>query len=242
MSAAGSGAGGGGVGGKEDKYAKGMAHKTAGNTAFGQGDLAAALREYHFAVLYLKAIDTRSILGLMGENEGRDGHPDDLSSVSSSDPDPEPDEQDGDGDGDGEPTPQSASAGDRARRKAEKQLSLVHSNMSLIYLRQTKYTRAIEAAEAALKADSSNTKAKFRKAQALRLDAQLYAARQFLESVLTGTGAKRISQEDKKSLQSELDRTIALIEAKQSRERAKWKGFLGKKPDSSNSKSKSAES
>ncbi len=104
-----------------DKLRTGLEHKSRGNTAFTSGDIKAALASYHHAVLYLSGLENRSILGLMGENSGRDGKPEDLSSDEE-----EEDEAPG-------PAVQS-----------QKELSLVYSNMAACYLKQDNFARAIE--------------------------------------------------------------------------------------------------
>lgn len=189
-----------------EKLRTGLAHKARGNAAFTQGDLKAALAAYHHAVLYLSGLESRSILGLVGENSGREGKPEDLSS----------DEED---------------AGSQPLGvQSEKHLSQVYSNMAACYLKQKNYARAIQTAVKSLKCDSGNVKAKFRKVQALRASGDVYEACRYCKGVVEGLKGKRHEAavgEFEKELVA-MEREIAVREDKA---RAKWKGFLGRRPD-----------
>ena len=110
------------------------------------------------------------------------------------------------------------------------ELSLVYSNMAACYLKQGRYDRALEAAEKSVRADSRNVKAKFRRAQALRLSNNLYAARDYLQSTLAGMTTKRTA-DARPSFEAELNKVQAQIEAKEAHARSKWIGFLGKNPN-----------
>ncbi|KAF6767473.1 Tetratricopeptide repeat [Kalmanozyma brasiliensis GHG001] len=186
------------------KLRTGLAHKSAGNAAFTAGDIPSALSSYHHAVLYLSGLQNRSILGLMGENSGRHGQPDDLSS----------DEEEGE-------TPAAQS---------EKELSMVYSNMAACFLKQEKYERAIQTAEKALKCDSGNAKAKYRKAQAMRLGGDVYAAQRVLREAVEGMKGEKGKEEVVKSFEAELALVDKAISQREGMARNKWKGFLGKNP------------
>ncbi|SJX63027.1 uncharacterized protein SRS1_13850 [Sporisorium reilianum f. sp. reilianum] len=197
-----------------DKLRTALEHKARGNAAFTQNDMQTALAAYHHAVLYLSGLETRSILGLVGENSGREGKPEDLSS---------------DDDAEG--------------AESEKHLSTVYSNMAACYLKQHNYTRAVEVADKSIRCDSRNVKAKYRKAQALRLAGELYAAQQFGSDTLDALRSKRkASAAEVESFERELKAVQSAIRAKEVRGREKWKGFLGRNPgvlDSAASQSQS---
>ncbi|CDS00939.1 uncharacterized protein SPSC_01220 [Sporisorium scitamineum] len=191
------------------KLRTGLEHKAQGNAAFTQGDIKAALASYHHAVLYLSGLEGRSILGLVGETSGREGKPEDLSS-------------DEDEDDAGEEQPETM--------QSEKHLSMVYSNMAACYLKQKNYARAIQTAEKSLKCDSGNVKAKFRKAQAMRLEGELYKAQEFCKETIEGLrGKKKGNKEAVERFERELAAVEKLIAAKEDKSRSKWKGFLGKK-------------
>ncbi|CBQ73190.1 conserved hypothetical protein [Sporisorium reilianum SRZ2] len=198
-----------------DKLRTALEHKARGNAAFTQNDMQTALAAYHHAVLYLSGLETRSILGLVGENSGREGKPEDLSS----------DEDDAEG------------------AESEKHLSTVYSNMAACYLKQRNYTRTVEVADKSIRCDSRNVKAKYRKAQALRLAGELYAAQQFGSDTLDALRSKRTgSAAEVESFERELKAVQSAIRAKEVRGREKWKGFLGRNPgvfDSAASQSQS---
>ncbi|KAJ1026692.1 hypothetical protein NDA16_002290 [Ustilago loliicola] len=199
---------------RQDKFRTGLEHKSRGNQAFLSNDIKAALQSYHLAVLYLSGLENRSILGLVGENSGTDGKPEDLSS----------DEQ---GEQDEQPAPlTSPEAG-------EKQLSAVYSNMAACYLKQNNFPRAIETAEKSLKCDSKNLKAKYRKAQALRLGGDVYKAKSYLQDTIAGLKTKKSGTKQSEAIESfetELKAVEKLIRDKEGMARNKWKGFLGKNP------------
>lgn len=193
---------------RDEKIRTGLSHKSDGNAAFVRGDIPSALRSYHLSLLYLSGLENRSILGLMGENSGDHGQPEDLSSDES----------------DSEPT---TAAGNSAA-ETESALSAVHSNMAACYLKQSNYKRAIESAEKALKSDSKNVKAKYRKAQAMRLSGELWKAQEYLEEILGGMegGKGKGKEEVKSSFEGELRAVKRAIEEKEEKSRGKWKGFL----------------
>lgn len=195
------------------KLHTGLEHKSAGNAAFTRGDIKSALCSYHHAVLYLSGLESRSILGLVGENSGREGKPEDLSSDEEDDAGPA----------------QSAQVG----VQSEKELSLVYSNMAACYLKQKNYKRAVEAAEKSLKCDSSNVKAKYRKAQAMRLAGDVYAAQKFLGESIEGLKKSKKGkgkEEVLDSFEAESKVIERLIEQKEAMAKNRWKGFLGKNP------------
>ncbi|SPO25458.1 uncharacterized protein UTRI_03122_B [Ustilago trichophora] len=192
---------------RQAKLRTALEHKSRGNTSFTQGDIKSALSSYHHAVLYLSGLEQRSILGLVGENSGKDGRPEDLSSDDES----ESEHKEGEG---------------------EKQLSIVYSNMAACYLKQNNYPRAIETADKSLKCDSRNVKAKFRKVQALRLSGDVYKAKAVLEDTIEGMKARKGKKEKEAvdDFERELKAVQKTIEAKEAAGRNKWKGFLGKNP------------
>lgn len=196
------------------KIATGLDYKVRGNEAFTKGDIKSALQQYHFAVLYLSGLENRSVLGLVGENSGDQGKPEDLSS-------------DEDNDDDETQTPKAGSV-----EQSERELATVYSNMAACYLKQQKYARAIDAADKSLKSDSRNVKAKYRKAQALRLGGDLYKAKSYLEATIAALAAKRGKKEREaiESFSAELKAVDKVISEKEAMGRNKWKGFLGKNP------------
>ncbi len=202
---------------RQAKVRTALEHKASGNEAFIKGDLTAALRSYHHAVLYLSGLENRSILGLVGENSGAEGKPEDLSSDEESDTEPSP-------------AAGGAKEGVVGEKEEQVQLAIVYSNMAAVYLRQKNYTRAIESAEKALKCDSRNVKAKFRKAQAMRFGGDLYKAQAFLKTSIEGL--KRSKKRDKDGVvgdfEKELKEVEKAIEAKEGMARNKWKGFWGR--------------
>ncbi|TKY89336.1 hypothetical protein EX895_001867 [Sporisorium graminicola] len=199
-----------------DKLRTGLEHKAQGNAAFTKGDIKAALASYHYAVLYLSGLESRSILGLLGENSGREGKPEDLSS----------DEEDQD-DGEQQQQQQPVSV------QSEKELSTVYSNMAACHLKQGNYDRAIQTADKSLKCDSGNVKAKYRRAQALRLQGELYEAQKFCRETIEALKRKRgkVEEEAVGSFGKELAAVERMIAVKEDKARTKWKGFLGRKPD-----------
>lgn len=149
----------------------------------------------------------------MGENSGEMGAPEDLSS---------------DSEGEGGET-KKLSVNKESAVESEKALSAVYSNMAACYLKQSKYARAIEVADKSLKCDSRNVKAKYRKAQAMRLGGDLYKAREYLEGVLaSGTVKAKVEREGFEELLKAVEKSI---DAKEAMSRNKWKGFLGKHKD-----------
>ncbi len=185
----------------DSKLATGLSHKAAGNASFVSSDIPAALSSYHHAILYLSGLQTRSILGLVGEST-TDSRPEDLDSDSDSD---------------------TASA-----PTSEVELSQVYSNMAACYIKQGRWDRALDAADKSLRADSRNVKAKFRRAQALRGQNNLYAARDYLQLTLDSLGKKRADA--RVGFEAELKKVQAEIEAKEAKARNKWVGFLAKNP------------
>lgn len=165
------------------------------------GDISAALSSYHHAVLYLSGLQTRSILGLVGEST-TDSKPEDLDSDSDD--------------------------GTASAPTSEVELSQVYSNMAACYLKQGRWDRALDAADKGLRADSRNVKAKFRRAQALRGQNNLYAARDYLQLTLDSLGNKRADA--RTGFEAELNKVQAEIGIKEAKARNKWVGFLGKNP------------
>ncbi|SPO25757.1 uncharacterized protein UTRI_03122 [Ustilago trichophora] len=192
---------------RQAKMRTALEHKSRGNASFTQGDIKSALASYHHAVLYLSGLEQRSILGLVGENSGKDGRPEDLSSDDESE-------------------------SEATEGESEKQLSVVYSNISACYLKQNNYPRAIETAEKSLKCDSRNVKAKFRKVQALRLSGDVYKAKAVLEDTIEGLKGRKGKKEKEavEDFERELKAVQKTIEAKEAAGRNKWKGFLGKNP------------
>ncbi|ETS64651.1 hypothetical protein PaG_00592 [Moesziomyces aphidis] len=199
--ASGSGSAPGTASSHDSKLATGLSHKAAGNASFVSGDISAALSSYHHAVLYLSGLQTRSILGLVGEST-TDSKPEDLDSDSDD--------------------------GTASAPTSEVELSQVYSNMAACYLKQGRWDRALDAADKGLRADSRNVKAKFRRAQALRGQNNLYAARDYLQLTLDSLGNKRADA--KVGFQAELNKVQAEIGIKEAKARNKWVGFLGKNP------------
>lgn len=202
----------------EAKLRTGLSHKERGNALFTSGDIPGALAAYHHSVLYLSGLESRSILGLVGERSGAEGAPEDLSSDSDSD--------------------SPSNSKERVGVQAEKELSRVYSNMAACYLKQCKYGRAIAVAEKALKCDSHNDKASFRKASALRLSGDVYKAKAYLEvtiSQLQQRSAKGKAKGKGKEVVSEFERELktveGLIASREAQGRERWKGFLSKKSD-----------
>lgn len=113
--------------------------------------------------------------------------------------------------------------------EAKTALGAVHCNMALIYLKQYKYDRAVVAAEKSLKsseAASTAVKAKYRKAQALRLSGEVHKARDYIGDLLETAH----EADERAALQSELKLTQQAIDARYTQSRNQWKGFLSKKP------------
>ncbi|KAJ9478984.1 TPR_REGION domain-containing protein [Pseudozyma hubeiensis] len=185
------------------KFSTGLSHKLSGNTAFTSGDITGALSHYHYAILYFSGLDHRSVLGLVGENSGQHGKPEDLS-TDEEDADQKPD----------------------VFAKSQKELSLVYSNMSACYLKQQKWDRAVESADKALRSDSGNVKARFRKGKALRGRGDVYAAQKWGKECVD----KLKGKEEVAEFERELKEVEGVIEEKEKSDRGKWKGFLGKNP------------
>ncbi|KIS69466.1 uncharacterized protein UMAG_02797 [Mycosarcoma maydis] len=189
------------------KLRAGLEYKSAGNAAYVRGETSSALASYHHAVLYLCAPESRRILDVFSANS----LPDRAQPVSCDVDQRVDDAQD-------------------VASQSQTQLSLVYSNMSACYLKQNKYQRAIQTADKALQCNAHNVKAIFRKANALRLDNQLYSAERFLsESILT-LRANNTDAQLLHPLHAELNAVQRAIADKHALASNKWKGFLNKHP------------
>ncbi|EPQ28680.1 uncharacterized protein PFL1_03983 [Pseudozyma flocculosa PF-1] len=181
----------------EQKIQSGLDAKARGNDAFTGGDPKAALKHYHTSVLYLAGLDQMGLASMMGHVTSPDGG--DVSPVEEGDkPDVPP---------------------------HKKHLSQTYSNMAACHIKLQNYPRALDAADRAAKADPTNIKAHFRKAQALRLGGSLQQAIDLLKSVI------QQHPQAKESLSAELALCEKTLQAKEAQSRNRWKGFLGKKPD-----------
>lgn len=118
---------------------------------------------------------------------------------------------------------------DGANAEAKTTLGAVHCNMALIYLKKQKYTSAVLAAEKSLRCSDSPTtalKAKYRKAQALRLSGDVYKARDYISDLLNSS----TNAEEQATLRAELKLAQNTIDALDAQSKNKWKGFLSKSP------------
>lgn len=100
------------------------------------------------------------------------------------------------------------------------QLALVRANMAACYLRVARYDRAVQSAEQALALEPTNQKAIFRKAQALRLQGELHAAREFL----TQPHARAYAEHP--DFVAEATRISTEIRAREQKSAAALRGFL----------------
>ncbi|SNX84521.1 uncharacterized protein MEPE_03230 [Melanopsichium pennsylvanicum] len=210
---------------REHILVTGLQHKSRGNSCFKNGDMKSALASYHHAVLHLSGLESRGILDLVSGTSGKHEKPDNLCSDSKNEDESEPNGDRGNRQKLGEGLKQGES---------EKELSLVYSNMAACYLKLKKFDRAVECSEKALKSDSKNVKAKFRKAQALRQAGDMYKAKSFLETTIDGLKNDKSKQNTQAAIVEEFENELAMvvktIETKEVMGRNKWKGFLGRNP------------
>ncbi|KAJ2880294.1 hypothetical protein IWW38_005974 [Coemansia aciculifera] len=128
------------------KYAKGIAHKDAGNQLFKEEQFIKALKEYYNALLHLR---------------GLNANPLDLAGAPR---DPE------------KPTEEDVS-------ELDKDLSVIQANMAACHLRTERFDRVVACAEAALKANPFNKKAKFRLAQGYVREGAIPKAEKLLDEL-----------------------------------------------------------
>ncbi|KAJ1892693.1 hypothetical protein LPJ66_006190 [Kickxella alabastrina] len=129
----------------EAKRVQGLKHKDAGNDFFKGSDFTGALREYYYALLHLRGLNSN----VMDLSRPTDPNTLEESGVTSLD----------------------------------KDLSVINSNMAACHLRLERIPRVIECAQAALKANPFNTKAKFRLAQGYVREGSLEKARKILDEL-----------------------------------------------------------
>ncbi|KAJ2492736.1 hypothetical protein IWW37_001182 [Coemansia sp. RSA 2050] len=130
----------------EVKHASGMTHKNAGNQFFKDKDFTKALKEYYYALLYLR---------------GLNANPMDLSTAPR---DPE------------KPTEDDVS-------DLDKDLSVIQTNMAACHLNLERIERVVACAEAALKANPFNKKAKFRLVQGYVREGSISKAEKLLDEL-----------------------------------------------------------
>ncbi|SHO77224.1 Uncharacterized protein MSYG_1565 [Malassezia sympodialis ATCC 42132] len=105
-------------------------------------------------------------------------------------------------------------------REGQRHLSQVRSNMAACFLALARYDRAAEVCDQALAGDATNAKAIFRKAQALRLRGDVYAARDWLARP---AHAKYLDDADFLAEKARIDTQIRTRERSSA---TQWRGFL----------------
>ncbi|WFD19042.1 hypothetical protein MCAP1_001257 [Malassezia caprae] len=105
-------------------------------------------------------------------------------------------------------------------RDSQRHLSQVRSNMAACFLALARYDRAVEVCDQALAGDAANAKAIFRKAQALRLRGDMYAARDWLAR------PAHASYLDDAEFRAEQARIDTQIRTRERTSASRWRGFL----------------
>ncbi|KAF9168113.1 hypothetical protein DFQ27_003847 [Actinomortierella ambigua] len=103
---------------------------------------------------------------------------------------------------------QNAPVTDEQKKQIKTQLAIVYANMAACHLKNQNWKRAIETATTALKHDETNTKAKFRRAQAKIQEGNLTSALQDLEALDQKDAAvkaelQKIKQKEKEAEQKQ---------------------------------------
>ncbi|PVF95674.1 TPR-like protein [Serendipita vermifera] len=192
--------------------------KNAADAAFKAGDIQKALLNYHEALMYLQGID-KNLLSAMRDNNNTQSHPDTVSDegVEASIKSPGASNDDKD-------------AEKKELSEVDDLLSKIYSNQSACHMKRNNWKRAKETADQALAKNPNNTKAKFRKGKAMGEMGYVERALEILEELL-----KKDDGSEKAMITAEIARIKAADKERERKHNQKFKGFLNKKPATTDS-------